>query len=186
MPRNAVGGPSQPRQPIHTLARRRKGEPGRRQRRLELRLRALLGFGQDHLTARQRMDFGIAFDISFKTDAGEEYVLHRFVGREVLLNFWQSWSAPCLAELSRLQRLHEGRGKAPFIVAFHGGNNRDALKEIRKRLGLTFPLVQDSQQQIAQQFGVRSWPTTVLIGVDGRTEQIQFGVAHEHATPSSR
>src|SRR5262249_21944448 len=125
-------------------------------------------------------------DISFKTDAGEEFVLHRFIRREVLLNFWQSWSAPCLAELSRLQRLHEGRGKAPFIVAFHGGNNRDAIKEIRKRLGLTFPMVQDSQQQIAQQFGVRCWPTTVLIGVDGRTEQIQFGVAHEHATPSSR
>jgi peroxiredoxin len=125
-------------------------------------------------------------DVSFKTDAGEEYVLHRFVGREVLLNFWQSWSAPCLAELARLQRLHEGRGKAPFIVAFHGGNNRDALKEIRKRLGLTFPLVQDSQQRIAQQFGVRCWPTTVLVGADGRTEQIQFGVAHEHATPSSR
>ena len=125
-------------------------------------------------------------DVSFKTDAGEEYVLHRFVGREVLLNFWQSWSAPCLAELARLQRLHEGRGKAPFIAAFHGGNNRDALKEIRKRLGLTFPLVQDSQQRIAQQFGVRCWPTTVLVGADGRTEQIQFGVAHEHATPSSR
>src|SRR5262249_60901237 len=42
-------------------------------------------------------------DISFKTDAGEEFVLHRFIGREVLLNFWQSWSAPCLAELSRLR-----------------------------------------------------------------------------------
>ena len=27
---------------------------------------------------------------------------------DVLLNFWQSWSAPCLAELGRLQRLHRG------------------------------------------------------------------------------
>jgi thioredoxin-like negative regulator of GroEL len=46
--------------------------------------------------------------------------------------------------------------------------------------------VQDSQQQIAQEFGVRCWPTTVLVGADGRTEQIQFGVAHEHVTPSKR
>ena len=183
MPRNAVGGPSQPRQPIHTLARRRKGEPGRRQRRLELRLRALLGFGQDHLTARQRMDFGIAFDISFKTDAGEEYVLHRFVGREVLLNFWQSWSAPCLAELSRLQRLHEGRGKAPFIVAFHGGKERKTLGEVRRQHGLSIVLSHDTDQQTARLYGVRCWPTTVTVNSDGLINHVQYGVAHDHPAP---
>jgi peroxiredoxin len=124
-------------------------------------------------------------DALFKTDAGEEFALHRFIGREVLLNFWQSWSAPCLTELARLQRLHEDRRSAPFIVAFHGGNKRDALEQVRKRLRLSFPLVQDSQQRIAQQFGVRCWPTTILVAADGRMEHIQFGIAHEQAAPSS-
>jgi peroxiredoxin len=133
----------------------------------------------------------VAPDASFETDAGDQFVLHRLRGREVLLNFWQSWSAPCLTELARLQRLHEssGRGKAsqdsskgsPFIVGFHGGNNRDAMEQVRRRLGLSFPLVQDSQQRIAQQFGVRCWPTTVLVGTDGRTQHVQLGVAHEPA-----
>ena len=40
-------------------------------------------------------------------DGGRGYALHRLKGRDVLLNFWQSWSAPCLAELERLQRLHD-------------------------------------------------------------------------------
>jgi peroxiredoxin len=124
-------------------------------------------------------------DAQFETDAGDQFALHRFRGREVLLNFWQSWSAPCLTELGRLQRLYDSRRGTPFIVAFHGSNNRDAIEEIRKRLGLSFPLVQDSQQRIAQQFGVRCWPTTVLVGADGRAEQIQFGVAHEVAAPLS-
>jgi peroxiredoxin len=124
-------------------------------------------------------------DVDFESITGEQYALHRFRGREVLLNFWQSWSAPCLTELGRLQRLYDSRRGTPFIVAFHGSNNRDAIEEIRKRLGLSFPLVQDSQQRIAQQFGVRCWPTTVLVGADGRAEQIQFGVAHEVAAPLS-
>jgi peroxiredoxin len=118
-------------------------------------------------------------DIQFETDAGDQFALHRFRGREVLMNFWQSWSAPCLTELGRLQRLHAAGGKAPFIVAFHGGNNRDALEEIRRRLGLSFALVQDSQQRVAQQYGVRCWPTTITVDADGRAEHIQFGIGHE-------
>jgi hypothetical protein len=75
--------------------------------------------------------------------------------------------------------LQEAGKGTPFIVAFHGGNNTDALDEIRKRLGLSFALVQDSRQQIARRYGVRCWPTTITIGADGRAEHIQFGIGHE-------
>jgi peroxiredoxin len=118
-------------------------------------------------------------DALFETDGRDQLALHRFRGHEVLLNFWQSWSAPCLAELRRLQRLQESGKGTPFIVAFHGGNNSDALDEIRKRLGLSFALVQDSRQRIATRYGVRCWPTTILVGADGRAEHIQFGIGHE-------
>ena len=48
-------------------------------------------------------------DALFEDDGRNQFALHRFRGRDVLLNFWQSWSAPCLTELGRLQRLHRGR-----------------------------------------------------------------------------
>jgi peroxiredoxin len=123
-------------------------------------------------------------DVFFETDAREQYAVHRFRGQKVLLNFWQSWSAPCLTELGRLQRLYEARKDAPFIVAFHGGKNSDALEDIRNRLGLSFALVQDSQQQIARQYGVRCWPTTISVDADGRIQQVQFGIGHEQLAPS--
>lgn len=118
-------------------------------------------------------------DALFETDSGDQFALHRFRGRPVLLNFWQSWSAPCLTELGRLQRLQTTQGEAPFILAFHGGRNGDALGEIGRRLGLSFALVQDSQQRVARQFGVRCWPTTISIDADGRAQHIQFGIGHE-------
>ena len=42
-----------------------------------------------------------------------------------------SWSAPCLADLSRLRRPYETGKGTPFIVALHGGSNSDALADIR-------------------------------------------------------
>jgi len=125
-------------------------------------------------------------DAWFEADDQEQFSLQRLRGRDVLLNFWQSWSAPCLAELSRLQRLHEAGKGAPFIVGLHGGSNSNALQEIRKQLGLSFALVQDPQQRVAKQYGVRCWPTTIAIGADGRAEHIQFGIAHVHRPEASK
>ena len=118
-------------------------------------------------------------DISFEDDRGQGFALHRMRGREVLLSFWQSWSAPCLKELRRLQEL-EARGKerGPLIVAFHGGRERGALDAVRERLGLRFPLVQDTDQRIARLYGVRCWPTTVSIDPHGRLGHVQFGLEH--------
>jgi AhpC/TSA family len=84
-------------------------------------------------------------DIIVEDERGERFALHRMRGHDVVLNFFQSWSAPCIRELQRLQALQEKRpkGGGPFVVAFHGGNDEKALADLRKRHGLTFPLVQD-------------------------------------------
>jgi peroxiredoxin len=121
-----------------------------------------------------------AKDAMFEDDLGNQFALHRFQGRDMLLNFWQPWSAPCLAELSRLQRLHQSGKDTAFIVAFHGGTDSSAVNQVRKQLGLTFPLVHDSHQRIARLYGVRCWPTTVLVDAEGRVQQVQFGKEHSH------
>jgi len=125
-------------------------------------------------------------DVSFEDDGRQPFALHRLRGRNVLLNFWQSWSAPCLTGLGRLQRLHQTGRETPFIVAFHGGKNSKEFDEIRKRLGLSFPLVQDSQQRIARRYGVRCWPTTIMVDAEGRVEHVQFGVGHGQEPIPSR
>jgi peroxiredoxin len=105
----------------------------------------------------------------------------------MLITFWQSWSAPSLKELERLQRLCEHKnGDAPFVVAFHGGNDAKALEGIRKRYGLTFPIVQDVEQQVARSYGVGCWPTTVCVNAEGDIEHIQLGITHDHPSEPGR
>jgi peroxiredoxin len=117
----------------------------------------------------------------------EDFALHRLRGRDVLLNFFQSWSAPCVRELQRLQALQDKppKGGGPYVVAFHGGNDEKALADLRKRHGLTFPLVQDRDQAIARQYGITCWPTTIAIDSDGTIGRMQLGAVRE-AEPAKR
>lgn len=144
-----------------------------------------------HLTAApipmpQPLRLGVAIgdaapDALFNESRGEQLALHRMRGQRVMLTFWQSWSEPCLKELSRLQQLHAGGGKdVPLIVGFHGGKDEKSIETIRKQLGLTFLLVHDGEHQVARKYGVRCWPTTVSIGAHGHVEHVQFGLAAEH------
>jgi peroxiredoxin len=119
-------------------------------------------------------------DAVFQDEAGEPFALHRLRGRPLLLNFWQSWSAPCLRELRRLQGLRAGGGpEAPFVVAFHGGKDGRGLGELGRRLGLDFPLVQDADQRVARAYGIRCWPTNVWVDPEGRVSHVQFGIEPE-------
>ncbi len=114
---------------------------------------------------------------AYFADGGQEFAVHRLRRHRSLLNFWQSWSAPCLKELRRLQELHKAVHETPFIVAFHGGKDAKRLDEVRKELGLSFVLAHDSEQRIARKYGVRCWPTTISLDGDGIVESIQFGLS---------
>src|SRR5262249_34639316 len=95
-------------------------------------------------------------DIICEDVRGERFALDQMGGRNVILNFFQSWSAPCIRELQRLQALQEKRpkGGGPYVVAFHGGNDEKALADLRKRHGLSFSLVQDRDHVMPRQYGI--------------------------------
>jgi peroxiredoxin len=126
-------------------------------------------------------------DIIVEDKGGERFALHRMRGRNVILNFFQSWSAPCIRELQRLQALQEKRpkGDGPYVVAFHGGSDEKAIADLRKRHRLTFPLVQDRDQAIARQYGITCWPTTIALNPDGSIGRMQLGAVQE-AKPATR
>jgi peroxiredoxin len=119
-------------------------------------------------------------DATFEDDQAQVLAMRRLRGRQILLNFWQSWSAPCIKELRRLQLLHEAGGeRAPVIVAVNGGEAREAIAEVRRQHKLTFALVPDADQRLARLYGVACWPTTVAINEEGIVNRVQFGLSHE-------
>ncbi len=116
-------------------------------------------------------------------EGGKSLALRKLRGQRVLLNFWQSWSAPCIRELTRLEALHEKGGEGtPVILAVNGGEKPEVLSGVRRKHNLGFTLVPDPERTIARQFGVECWPTTVSIDAEGRVEGVQYGILPEHPT----
>ena len=99
---------------------------------------------------------------------GQRFTAEGLKGRAVVLNFWATWCPPCKEELPSLQTLHEIGGGDPVVI---GVNVRETASHVRRYLastGMNFPVVLDPQAELAKRWGVSAFPTTMLIGPDGR------------------
>ena len=97
-------------------------------------------------------------------------------GKAVLLNFWASWCEPCRAEMPSLQALADRVGPDNLVVLAINYKESPALAaQFAQRTGLTLPVVADPQGAVAQQWGVTIFPSTVLIGSDGRVRAVVRG-----------
>jgi thiol-disulfide isomerase/thioredoxin len=109
----------------------------------------------------------------FLTTDGTRLSLDALRGKVVLLDFWATWCAPCLAELPRLRRLHEELGPSGLVIV---GVSLDAIEARRfaswtRRNGVTWPQVRDGRSYngaLARAFDVEELPSTVLFDREGR------------------
>lgn len=93
-------------------------------------------------------------------------------GRKALLiNFWFIGCHPCRQELLQLQQLYdECKDKGLAVVAINCGDASEEIGPFLKGKGLTFPvaLAGEGDKEISRWYGVRGFPTTYIVGPDGR------------------
>lgn len=96
-------------------------------------------------------------------------------GRVVLLNFWASWCEPCRAEMPALQALAARESERMVVLAINLKESFDAIARFVQSTGLVLPVVRDVQGDIAKAWGIRIYPSTVLIDTDGRVRGVVRG-----------
>jgi thiol-disulfide isomerase/thioredoxin len=90
-------------------------------------------------------------------------------GKVVVLNFWASWCAPCRAELPSLELLAESRAAQGLVVqAINFRETDGAIRRFLEQSPLSLPILRDVDGGAAKDWQVRIFPTTVVIGRNGR------------------
>ncbi len=94
----------------------------------------------------------------------------------MLVNFWATWCAPCVAEMPALQRLRERLApRRVEVVAVNFQENAARIAPFVERLGLTFPVVRDHDGTLRTAWNVTVFPTTFVVGPDGRIAWVATG-----------
>lgn len=102
--------------------------------------------------------------------------LSSFQHKVRLLNFWATWCLPCKDEMPAMERLYRRyQGRGFTIIGISIDTNRQAVEPFVKHLGLTFPIGLDPKLVVANDYTVRSLPSSFLVDRGGAIVAIALG-----------
>ena len=114
---------------------------------------------------------------------GAVFTLDNLRGRPLLINFWASWCAPCIAEMPSLQKAAEQLhpdGIDVLLISLDRGGVKKALPVLRAH-GVTTPrLGFDPKAALSREMGVSGLPTSFLLSADHQNCVIYVGPREWH------
>ena len=102
------------------------------------------------------------------------YIRNDFTKKVTIVNFWATWCGPCVEEIPSLNRLKQKMSGLPFeLISINYAEEKDTIKQFMKSVNVEYPVLIDKNGDFAKQWNVISYPSTFIIGADGK---IKYGV----------
>ncbi len=113
-------------------------------------------------------------------------VLKDLRGRAVVLDFWTFCCINCLRVIEELRPLEERFGDRLVVIGVHSPKfpheaDHDSVARAVARHRIAHPVLDDPDLETWQQYGVRAWPTLVVIDPDGYVVAMASGEGHGRA-----
>lgn len=108
-------------------------------------------------------------DFSITTAEGEYVSLEDLHGKVVLLDFWGTWCAPCVASVPALRDLQKRFSKEPLFKMISVSNDSDEAKwrSFIEKNQMAWTQYLDKDRHVVRAFEVRAYPTYILIDAEG-------------------
>jgi cytochrome c biogenesis protein CcmG/thiol:disulfide interchange protein DsbE len=117
-------------------------------------------------------------DFSLQNDQGDFVRLSDLRGKPVLVNVWASWCTPCRAEMPAIQRLYQDYQSRGLEILAVNSTTQDSVERaaaFAQDLGLTFPVLFDTDGEVARLYKVQALPSSYFIKPDGKIEEVVIG-----------
>jgi thiol-disulfide isomerase/thioredoxin len=114
-------------------------------------------------------------DFTLSSLNGESVTLSDLRGRYVLVNFWATWCAPCLAEMPALQALADDHNGSLIVLGINQREDPSAIEPFIQRLGVSFPILLDPDDATLINYQVMGLPRSALVDPDGFIIYRAFG-----------
>lgn len=121
----------------------------------------------------------IAPDFNLKNQYGNIESLSLYKNKVIFLNFWATWCPPCRNEMPHIQELYEEYGENKNDVIFIGVNNenQESMINFLNKNNYSFPVVTDVEEEVMKNYKINAFPTTFIIGKDGKIVDFIIGEA---------
>lgn len=102
--------------------------------------------------------------------SGKAVSLKDFKGKVVLLNFWATICAPCVAEMPSLNNLYESlKADGLVVIAVAIDSNDKPVREFVANKRIAFPVLLDREKEVFfDNYAGPSLPASFIIDRDGR------------------
>lgn len=119
-------------------------------------------------------------ELAFTDGEGRPYTTAHFAGKGLVLNFWATWCAPCVAEMPALDRAMAAL-QPDGILVLALSSDRGGKAQVEpfyqqrgiRRLGLWL----DPRGAAGRTLGLRGLPTTLVVDREGRERARLEGAA---------
>lgn len=102
-------------------------------------------------------------------DTNTQQQLSQYRGKVVLVDFWAAWCGPCRKSMPMLEELYQKHKDSGFtILAISLDDSIQTATRFASQFQTTYPLLIDSQADIADLYQVIGMPTSYLIDRDGK------------------
>jgi peroxiredoxin len=116
-----------------------------------------------------------ATDFNLKDLKGKTHILSELKGKVVVLNFWFVECKPCIMEMPELNELVEEFKEKNIVFLAIALNDKKQLKKFLKTTDFNYKVVANGQTS-ADSYGVKGFPTNVIIDQNGIIHYVSTGI----------